>query len=295
MKFSEAIPQFGAWKKYDVKNSTAISYRIHLQHFALFMHNCDIRQVKFGDVISYLDGMNELGWDKNSFMVKCIALRKFFEFFTNQKLEVLDPQMIPIPDREYKFPNIATDNTYARIMAVIPDNNDPRHIRNKTMIGLLWDSGMRVGELVSMNVGHLDLGKMEAVIKTEKAKTLHPIRKVFWTIETNEYLKKWLVKRTTLTDQEALFISCAGIKTGDRLNSKGVEEVMRRLSKLAKLEKNANPHSFRHRFGRDLAIKQANNATISSLMGHASIQSSQVYTILNGSQMAEQYNKFKRK
>lgn len=146
-----------------------------------------------------------------------------------------------------------------------------------------------------------NLDDMSALIRTEKAKALHPIRRIFWTKETNEQIKKWLDRRNHLEksfskfEPDALFISVTGVKCGRRLKRNGIGEMLRRYSHLAGFEVICNPHSFRHHYGRDLAEKGANNSVISSLMGHAHIESSQVYTVLTSKMMEEQYDKFKRK
>lgn len=287
MKFNEAIVKFNAWRNFSVKKNTVASYRIHLNYLCLYLHNPEIEAITYEDIIGYLKGMEDLDWDANSFMVKCIAFRKFFEFLRLQKLQVLDPQLIPIPDRDYKFPRILLEENYYKLLAVIPDDSkDPRHIRNKAIVNLFWDAGLRLGELLDINMKDINLEDMSALIKTEKAKSLHPIRRIFWTASTHENLKKWIDKRKHLEnvvkhfDPDALFISVTGIKAGRRLKKSGVGEMLRRYSHEGGLPEICNPHSFRHHYGRDLAEKGANNSVISSLMGHATIQSSQVYTVL---------------
>jgi integrase/recombinase XerD len=300
MKLKEAIIKFNAWRNFSVKKNTVASYRVHLNYLCLYLRNPEVEDVQYDHIIGYLKDMEDLDWDQNSFMVKCIAFRKFFEFCNLQKLKVFDPELIPIPDRDYKFPRILSDENYKKLLAIIPENNDPRHIRNKAIINLFWDAGLRLGELIELNIDDIKLDEMSALIKTEKSKSLHPIRKIFWTAETNENLKKWIDKRKHLEgvmknfEKNALFISVCGIKTGRRIKKSGVGEMLRRYSHEAGFPEICNPHSFRHHYGRELAEKGANNSVISSLMGHATIQSSQVYTVLTSKMMEEQYTKFKR-
>ena len=64
--------------------------------------------------------MKELGWDQNSFVGKCMALRKFFEFYRLQNYSVIDENLIPIPSKEHKLPRVAKDADYKQLVAAIP-------------------------------------------------------------------------------------------------------------------------------------------------------------------------------
>jgi site-specific recombinase XerD len=302
MLFSEAIPKFTSWKQYDVKQQTAYCYDRHIKQFALFMKNSDIEAVTHEDVVSYLGMMTTLGWDSNSYINKCAALRGFFEFYSKQGIKVVDWELIPRPERHFKFPKVLTEETYQKLLDQIPTNNKhPKHTRNRLILNLLWDCGMRVGELCSLNISQMDTVNMNAVIKTEKAKGIRPMRQVMWTTQTNEVLKKWLVERQELQDSmedcdpEPLFLGMKANGYAKRLGRQGVQEQLTRLSRAAKLGFTANPHSFRHAFGRDLAQKGANNSVISSLMGHGKVESSYIYTMLDNKMMDEQYTKYRRK
>ena len=121
-----------------------------------------------------------------------------------------------------------------------------------------------------------------------------------WTATTNIHLMRWIKAlkechgKIKNCDPKPLFIGLASSSSGKRIDKKGVEEMLRRLSHAAGLEVVANPHSFRHAFGRDLAKKGANNSIISSLMGHAHVDSSYVYTVMDDKLMEEQYDKYRR-
>lgn len=301
MKLSDAIVKFNSWQSFAKREGTRASYRVHLMHFALYMRNCDANSVTLTNVMEYLEGMREIGWNQNSFMVKCIAFRKFFEFLSKLKEAILEYELIPIVERDYHMPKVAKLEDYYKVLAAIKENNDPRHIRNKLMLMMFKDTGVRLGELLSLNLNDLKIDKEQsyAIVKTEKTKKLHPIRKVFWTPETQDQLDKWLLKRKHLStiingvDSEALFISVCGIKTGRRLRKNGATEVMRRLSHEAGLTYVLNSHQLRHLFGHDLAKKKFPSTTISTMLGHATPVSSYVYTMLNGDEMGEVYKELR--
>lgn len=266
----------------------------------MFLHNKDLEKVGLEDITNYLTMLKEFSLDDRALMVKCIAFRKLFDFYNRQGITHLDKELIPIIEGEYKPPRVAKPDDYYKVLAAIPNNNDPRHIRNKAMLMLFKDTGMRLGELLSLDISCLDLENRKANIITEKSHKAHPLRTVFWFEETNEALKKWLTKRTYLAgkicdvDPDAVFISATGVKAGRRLMKSGGTEAMRRLSKEAGLKYIMNSHSLRHLFGHDLGKDKVNQNLISVMMGHADPSSSYPYTILNSDEMSEIHAKAKR-
>src|SRR3990167_10113706 len=93
MQFKEAIDQFSGWRKFKVKIQTVRGYDQTLRQFCLFLRNPEIEDISINHVMDYLNGMKELGWDQNSFVGKCMALRKFFEFYRLQNYAVLDENL----------------------------------------------------------------------------------------------------------------------------------------------------------------------------------------------------------
>lgn len=302
MQLSEAICQFKGWKSLNVKSTTIHGYDQILRQFCVFMRNCEIEKVGERDIVLWFELMTLLGYDRNSFVPRGIALRKLFEYYRHKGLAVLDPWLIPVPEVEYKQIRIITEDEYKRLLAAIPDNNDPRHIRNRAIINLLWDTGGRNGEILSLNLNDLNLEEMTAVVKTEKLKGSHPFRRIIWSKATNKNLKLWLEKRQYLRsvfvfqDPEAVFLSVMGgrpgsPKQGQRFSIKGVGEMLRRYSLKAGMPC-ANAHSFRHHKGHEMSARGANNSSISSVLGHRSMQSSFRYTQLSGQELIDTGRKY---
>jgi len=294
MRFSDAIPKFTTWRTFKVKPGTVRGYDRELRNFCLFLRNPEIENISVSDVMEYLNGMQFLGWERNSFITKCTALRKFFEFFRLQGFKVLDQNLIPLPAKEFRIPRVATEESYKKLLAVIPRNNDPRHIRNRAIVNLLWDTGARNGEVVSLNVEDVDRSRMRAVIKTEKSRGRRPLREIFWTHDTNENLGKWLERRGGMPskDPEALFICASSWNVGERLTIKGVGEMLRRYCNRAKVPY-MNAHSFRHHMGHDVIKKGGSSSDVMNILGHSTLASSTVYTMMTDKELEERYRKFK--
>lgn len=301
MKISEAIKNFERYKQLTSRPQTIKGYSLTLRQFALYMRDCDVENVKQQDIVDWFNGMQNLEWDRNSFIGKGIALRKFFEWATHSGLNVVDPWLVPVPSKEYKLPRVATDECYNKLLNVIPNNNDPRHIRNRAIITMLWDTGARNGEILALNTGDVDLNNKRAVIHTEKNRGSRPFREIFWTNQTNNNLGLWIEKREhlknkmTIHDQDALFISImsSGLndRQGYRFNIKGSGEMLRRYCNRANIP-HVNAHSFRHRKGHSIIEQGGSSADVMNVLGHASLQSSSIYTMMRGQELENRARKF---
>lgn len=290
MKFSDAIQRFSAWRLFKVKTHTVKGYDKELRTFCLFLRDPDIEAITVDNVMEYLNGMRLLGWSHNSFIPKCMALRKFFEFFRLHGYRVINEDLIPLPRKEYAIPRVATEEGYQRLLKAIPVNNDPRHTRNRAIITLLWDSGARNGEIVSLNLPDMDYKRKRALIMTEKSRGRRPMREIFWKEETNDNLLRWVEKRSKLRQKDAgaLFVSTSGAKVGERFTIKGLGEMLRRYSDRAKLPV-LNPHSFRHHLGHEIVNRGGSAADVMNILGHSTLASSSVYTMMTDKELELRY------
>lgn len=303
MKFFDAIKDFTSWKQFDVKELTAHGYMADLRILCLYLHNPEIEEISLQDVLKHLTEMRQMEWAENTFTRKCQAFKNFFEFYRKQGHKVLDPDLIPMPAKEYHIPRVAEESDYQKLVQSIPRDNNSRNVRNLAIINLLWDTGARNSEICDLNVSELDLKEMKSVIKTKKNKGRRPFREIFWTPPTNENLQRWLYMRDTLQtrkkqrvalkEPDALFFSLGAGKSGLRMNNSGVGELLRRNSNRAGIA-TMNAHSFRHHMGHDIVEKGGSNSDVSNILGHSNLESSYVYTMLTNKPLQERYKHFKR-
>ena len=303
MKLSQAIKEFVALKQARGPRAakTGLRYESILRIFCLCMHDPEVEDLDFTHVLWYFGELERLGWKPNGRNLVAVGLRKFFEFCNLRGWEVFNEQLIPLPERETNIPRVTDLNTFRKLVDILPKKtNRPQHIRNRALLLLLWDTGARTGELVSLDVPDLDLEKRTAIIKTEKSRGRRPIRQIFWTPETNEAIKKWLEKKEALqrlfsfADPDALFTSinkCPQLPVrGKRMTNRGVAEVMRMLSNQAGLPVVLNAHRARHSMGRDAVKTLRSNSGVSNILGHSNLDSSFVYTMVWGEDLREEWD-----
>lgn len=280
------------------KMQTARGYERDARQFCLFMHNPPIMNVRIDDIERYFHEMEDVGYSRNGLQMKACALKKLFKALRRHGHIVLDPNEIPLPRKDYKETRVATDEQIAKVLDVI--SQSPQHhsrFRNKAALLMLRDTGMRVGELQALNIDDVDLENKRAIIQTKKSRGMRPIRPVFWHDECNSALAEWIKERELFlkkrgSKEKALFVACQRGSVR-RIGPTAVHIAFRKASWVAGVE-TLNPHSLRHRKGHQLAKSGANNSIISGVLGHSSLASSYVYTMMNDhelEQVARQYGK----
>ncbi|HEY7248513.1 MAG TPA: tyrosine-type recombinase/integrase [Xanthobacteraceae bacterium] len=279
------------------KLQTARGYERDARQFCLFVHNPPIENVRIDDIERYFHEMEAVGFARNGIQMKACALRKLFAALRRRGCIVLDPNEIPLPRKEFKETRVATDEQIEKVLDVIA-RSPQRHsrVRNRAILLLLRDTGMRVGELQALNVNDVDVVHRRAVIQTKKSRGMRPVRAVFWYDECNSALKEWLEERDRLlrkrgAQENALFVIVHRGTGVARIGPTAVHIAFRKASWIAGVTP-LNPHSLRHRKGHLLAKSGANNSIISGVLGHSSLASSYIYTMMNDrelEEMARQY------
>ena len=301
MRLLSAIIEFLEWKRPSLTDSSLRGIDRDLRQFCLYVRNPDLNQLRVEDISNYLNDLLQFGWSPNSLTYKATAISQFLKFWQKRGYPVINPDLVPKIRKEHKVPRVATHEQVKQLLNAIPKKTkNSLHLRNRALISFLRDTGCRAGEAVRVNVSDLNWETRSVLIRTEKTRGSTPMRELVWWPETTQVLRDWLVARERLLDNcpkpenpEALFVGCRGWQTGKRMTGHSVGIALRKVSKLAGIPY-INPHSLRHLFGEDMAKNGYNNSTISQALGHASINSSRIYTMLNSPDLKKALNKFLR-
>lgn len=304
MKLSEAIKEFVEIKKIKGIRAarTGARYESALRIFCLCMQNPELEDLEISHVLWYLNELESLGWKPNGINLIGLALRKFFEFCHLRGHTVsFNEALIPLKEKIFNIPRVTNIETFRKLLNQIPYNsNDSHHLRNRAILLMLWDTGVRTSELLSLDIADLELTKRTALIKTAKSRGRRPVRQIFWTVETHKALLRWMEKLNEIkgkydfTDNEALFVSISKSSRlfvrGSRMKPGGIAEIMRVLSNQAGLPIVTNAHSIRHSMGRDTVRTLRSNSAVSNILGHSNLESSYVYTMLFGEDLKDQWS-----
>lgn len=298
MNFNEAIRIFNAKRGLEVKAGQINGQDRDLRNFAIFMRDCPIEDVTDEHVVEWITYYKNFGYKVGTLIKKEEALIQFFKFWERKISLSLDPFNIPLTDKEWVKPRICSEENYHKLLEVYPlegklgMGSNTFNVRNRIIIAFLWNTGIRISELINLNVSDLNLEQRLVTIKTLKSKGVVPFRVIPYDTFDDEVIKAlpiWLearekiIKEKPLEEPDTLFF---GYKTtrplGKRFAVNALGEIFAKTSKKAGLsvDEYVNAHSLRHHYGRSLAKLEFRDSVISQSMGHANINSSRAYTQL---------------
>lgn len=297
MRMNVALESFSRWRSLKIQSGTVKSYDRYLRYLALYLHDPHLSDITLDQISGYYLEMKRMGWDQNTVMVHAQALRKFLEYLRLQGVPAISEELVPLPRRMTKMPKFANEEKYQKLLASIPDNNDPRHIRNAALIRMYGDTGARNSEIINLNIADIDFARHCAVIRTAKAVN-RPFREIFWTAETQGFIDRWLEVRDKLRateefiDRDAIFISITGDKHGHRLKITGVGCIFRKASERAGLDGCLNCHQLRHRRAHIINDGGGSNSDIANILGHSTITSTLIYTMYRNRELEAKARSF---
>jgi len=307
MTIKDAVREFTEWRGYNKSFRTINGNLRDLTHFCIFIGDPDyeVENIKLEDFLKFIRLLETLGYDRNTLQKKAVSAKLFFDYLNRRGVKVLDGDMIPIPQKIFRMPRVADEESYEKLLAAIPVKGKYRlgawYLRDRAIVMMIHDTGARNSEVTGLKLGDLNLEKMSAAINTKKSRGMVPFREIFWTEKTNDALKKWIAGREQLAtqfefiDKDSVFIGVkCGVAKGKQLAVNYVSEILRKYSIKAGLKfpmAATNPHAYRHKLGRDMAMAKENDYAIASILGHARIQSSYAYTMLFGKQREDVYRR----
>ncbi len=262
---------------------TVTAYRNDLSQFATFLEGYysgkpyDWSDIDPGTVRHFLGNLIELGKSKKSVARKLAAVRSFFRFLAKKAIIRRNPLLsVATPRLEKKLP-LYLDERSVNAMMNLQDTSTPDGLRDKAMLELLYGCGLRVGELISLNISNVDFANsvVKVVGKGSKERIIPLGRKA------KESLQVYFKRRTELfsdttkeKDRSAVFLT----GRGTRMYAKGGYLIVRKyIALISEIEKKS-PHVLRHSFATHLLNRGADIRAVKELLGHASLSTTQLYT-----------------
>ncbi len=270
--------------------NTVDAYARDLNDFARFCEESGggvgPREVDLKLARRYLAELKRDGRARTTIARRVSALRSFFKFLKRQGVVErnifvsLDSPRLPKKTPEYLF----VEEVSSLLKA--PDAETPAGLRDRAILELLYSSGMRVSELVSLNLADLKPGSPElrVVGKGNKERIVFVGDPAHAAVE--EYLKNGRPLFGAAQDGRALFLN----KNGGRLHVRGVQRVVEKHINRTAILKKISPHSLRHSFATHLLNGGADLRTVQELLGHASLSTTQIYTHISAERLRKTYD-----
>ena len=221
-----------------------------------------------------------------------IALRGFFKYLAKRGIKSLDPSLIDLPRAAKKQVTFLHFDEIERLLAEIPLDTESG-LRDRAIIELLFSGGLRVSELCGLDRDSINLERREFMVRGKGKKD----RPIFIDKSTAECIEDYLNMRTDTLP--ALFLNNSANQqipstSGDfrRLTPRSIERIVQKYTRLAGITKHVTPHTMRHSFATDLLMNGADIRSVQSLLGHANISTTQIYTHITDPHLKEVHEKF---
>ncbi len=221
-----------------------------------------------------------------------IALRGFLKYLAKRGIHSLDPSLVDLPRAAKKQVTFLHFDEVERLLSEIPIDTETG-LRDRAIIELLFSGGLRVSELCNLNRDSINLARREFMVRGKGKKD----RPIFIDQTTADHLEEYLSARhDTLS---ALFLNNSSNQntpdtSGDfrRLSPRSIERIIQKYARLAGITKHVTPHTLRHSFATDLLMNGADLRSVQSLLGHANIATTQIYTHITDPHLKEVHEKF---
>ena len=266
---------------------TLDAYRRDLADFSRWNEEHEQRpwpQLRQVEIRNYAATRHRQGLSGRSLQRRLSALRSFFRYLIREGHMRQDPaQGVRAPKSARKLPaTLEVDQIDALLT---PVDDDPLSLRDSAMLELLYSSGLRLAELVSLDLGDLDLREAMVEVTGKGAKTRRlPVGRM-----ARAALEKWLKVRGTLarTDEPALFVS----QRGTRISPRSVQARIDLQACRRGAPRHVHPHLMRHSFASHLLESSGDLRAVQELLGHADIGTTQIYTHLDFQHLAQVYDR----
>lgn len=227
-------------------------------------------------------GMRE-GMKASSLATRLSSLRSFFDFLILRGEMSANPAKgVSAPRKKRPLPKNLDVDEVNQLLEVNED--DPLAIRDRAMMELMYGAGLRLAELVSVDVRDVQLrsGELRVIGKGDKE------RKVPFSGMATEWVGKWLLVRGDLAapGEPALFVS----KLGTRISHRSVQKRMAEWGQKQSVASHISPHKLRHSFATHMLESSNNLRAVQELLGHENISTTQIYTHLDFQHLAQAYD-----
>ena len=288
MHFMEAYEDYLIQVKRSSEN-TVTSYMRDLRQFEGYLHelNMNVRAVNRQTIGDYMGYLHDKGKSAATVSRSLASLKSFFNFVVDQGDMESNPVVnIHVEKAEKKLPQILTGKE-VELLLEQPKCTDLKGFRDKAMLELLYATGIRVSELINLDVTDVNIpgGFIKCASSTKmRIIPLYPaaIRAL------SDYIENIRPKMVADMLEQSLFVNVSG----ERMSRQGFWKIIKYYQEKAQIDKDITPHTLRHSFAAHLLENGADLRSIQEMLGHSDISSTQVYAQLVKQNLKSVYNKY---
>lgn len=269
--------------------NTELSYKRDLGKMADYFEGrgvTDLNDITQELLDDYVDSLNKNGFKAATVSRSVASAKAFFHYCLNEGLIRKDPSgILKAPKIEKKMPEVLTMDEVTKLLEQ-PKGDSPKEIRDKAMLELLYATGIRVTELMNLNIEDVNMQMCYINCRTGSKERVIPFGK-----EAKNALDRYLNGgREALVEDSSsriLFANCSG----QQMSRQGFWKLIKYYAKKAGILADITPHTLRHSFAAHLVENGADLRSVQEMLGHSDISTTQIYASMNHSKIREVYAK----
>jgi len=266
------------YSKYTISN-----YRLDLEDFEKFLGDVALEKIDYLVLRKYLATLKEKNLKSRTVGRHLSTLRSFFKFLIREGYLKNNPiASLSSPKQEKPLPLFLTEEEVTKLIEAVKLNNE-RDFRDRAVIETFYSTGIRVSELVGLNIEDVDfIGGIVKVLGKGKKERIVPIGEI--ALST---IRAYLEKRKKQQEADAVFLN----KSGKRITDRGVRNIIDKYIRIASIKRGVSPHTLRHSFATHLLNRGADLRSVQELLGHVNLSTTQIYTHLTTEKLKSVYDK----
>jgi len=269
--------------------NTLQSYRRDIEQYMIYLQEINLQNVISTNkttVIAYLLHLQKKGRATSTISRNLASIRSFYQYITKSKIIEHDPTSeLESPKVEKKLPQILSTQE-VELLLEQPKCIDLKGYRDKAMLEFLYATGIRVTELINLDVNDVDLEMGFVRCNKGSRERMIPVGSMAISA-LQEYLRKSRGLLIASNDEKAIFVNI----NGRRLTRQGFWKIIKLYKNQAKISKDITPHTLRHSFAAHLLENGADLRSIQEMLGHSDISSTQIYAQIAKNKIKEVYKK----
>lgn len=273
----------------ELSANTLESYKRDIRQFEVYLreHALSLEKVTKTIIITYLIALQKTGKATSTISRNLASIRCFYQFMQNERYIEVDPSAnLESPKVEKKLPSVLTKKE-VELLLEQPVPVDAKGARDKAMLELLYATGIRVSELISLDIDDVDLNSGLIICRNGKIKSRSiPLGNIAVKY-TRMYLNDFRRKLCSNDNNQLLFVNFHGQK----MTRQGFWKIIKYYTAKANINKSITPHTLRHSFAVHLIENGADLQAIQEMLGHSDISTTQVYCKVNKNKIKEVYSK----
>jgi integrase/recombinase XerC len=246
----------------------------------------EVDQVTVGELREFVAYLHECGYAKTTIARRLACLRSFFRYCRREKLVEANPaQALRTPRTGRKLPHFLSTDQITTLLEA-PPANTPAGLRDRAILEVFYSAGLRVAELVGLNLSDwdADAGVLRVLGKGRKER-IAPLGR-----HADKALREWVAVRepnpsASADERDAMFLN----RFGGRLTTRSVARLLDKHLKSVGLSSKTSPHTLRHTFATHLLDGGADLRSVQELLGHKSLTTTQIYTHVSTRRLRDTY------